>query len=147
MGTFNLSEKAKIALEAKRKEREAESVKRRAESDAAVEAALEAVGYDETQLILHALPPDHGGVVVLMKPSPDYRAAYQKRLQNAFDREGKRAGADPMDVIAGFVESKKYLVHPSLDVLQSWQKTYPDLYTTIEDTARQQCSGDGAGKG
>jgi hypothetical protein len=147
MGQFELSQKAKEGLERKRKEREATAEKRRNDANAAVEAALESVDYDETQLILHKLPEDHGGLVILAKPTPEYRASYQKRLQNAFDREGKRAGADPMAIIASFVENKKYLLFPGLSELQEWQKQYPDLYTTIEDTARQQCSGDGAGKG
>lgn len=147
MGQIELSQKAKEGLERKRKEREDAAEKRRCDANVAVEKALEDAGYDETALILHKLPEDHGGLVILMKPSPEYRASYQKRLQNAFDREGKRAGVDPMAIIASFVENKRYLVHPSLGELQEWQQRYPDLYTTIEDTVRQQCSGDGAGKG
>lgn len=147
MAQFELNAKIKDRLAQRRKEAEERAEKRRAASNDAVSAALEAVDCDETRIILHKLPEDHGGVVVLMKPTPEYRASYQKRLQNAFDREGKRSGSDPMAVISSFVENKKYLVHPSLDELQAWQTQYPDLYTTIEDTARLQCSGDGAGKG
>jgi hypothetical protein len=147
MADFQLSAKAKELLELRRKERKALAEKRKEAGDTALDKAIIEADGDETQLILHKLPEEHGGLVILMKPTPEYRASYQKRLQAAFDRDGKRSGADPMAIITSFVENKKYLVHPPLDELQSWQQQYPDLYTTIEDTARQQCSGDGAGKG
>lgn len=147
MAEFQLSAKAKELLELRRKERAASTEKRKEAANAALDKAIIDYDGDETQLILHKLPEDHGGLVILKKPTHGYRESYQKRLQAAFDREGKRGGADPMKVIESFVQNKDYLIYPPLADLQEWRDQYPDLYTTIEDTARQHCSGDGAGKG
>jgi hypothetical protein len=130
---------------AKAVERRAKADGRSAAAKEAYKAAFVAADFDKDRLVVHIMPEDFGGAVILRVPGAERWAMHQKRLLAATSSEGKKA--DPVAVIAGIVEDQGLLVHPALADLQQWRDVYPGLYTTIHEAISTRCGGEAAGKG
>lgn len=131
----------KKQLQAKREERRKAAEERDMAANEAIKRALVAVDFDEAKVVVHRLPPEHGGAVVYSLPGVEFWAAYMRRLV-ASEKRGNLP-----EVTAGLVENKDLLLHPKLSELQAWQEANPGLYTSIANTIGTRCDGLDPGKG
>lgn len=140
---FSAEEKAKI--DAAKQARASAEEKRNAEAAAAYKKALEAVGWDQSKLIVHTMPDGFGGAVIHKIPDYGAWAMLDRRIMKALTSDGKKD--DYGAAVAGLVEHGAVLVHPMLSDLQQWRDELPGLYGQIKGTLDARCDhGNFAGK-